>query len=413
MLKSYLKRISEVAKRGDAREESYYSSLEELLKIFADSINKKYIDITTLPRPTEAGNPDFRIWDGKQKIVGYIEAKKPTEKNLDYIEESEQLKRYLKTFPNLILTNFFEFRLFRNGELIAKVSVARPFILHQLKAIPPVENEKDFFDLLERFFSFSLPETYTAKSLAIELAKRTRFLKEQVITEELKEEEKKGKGFILGFYEAFQKYLIKGLTKDDFADLYSQTITYGLFAARTRSKDRFNRTLACNYIPETIGILRELFQFISLGKLPQQMEWIIDDISEVLATADVKQILHKFYHQGKGRDPIIHFYETFLTEYDPAEREKRGVYYTPLPVVSYIVRSLNIILKEQFQKDAGFASEGVTVLDPASGTLTFLAEATKLAVEEFTAKYGEGGKRDFIKDHILKNFYAFELMMAP
>jgi len=413
MLKSYLKRIFEVAKRGDAREETYYSSLEELLKIFADSIKKKQVYVTTLPKKTEAGNPDFRVWDGKQNITGYIEAKKPAEKNLDYIEETEQLKRYLKIFPNLILTNFFEFRLFRNGNLIANVSVARPFILHQLKAIPPVENEKDFFDLLERFFSFSLPKTYTAKSLAVELAKRTRFLKEDVIAEELKEEEKKGGGFILGFYEAFQKYLIKGLTKDDFADLYSQTITYGLFAARTRSKNGFNRKLAYDYIPETIGILRELFQFISLGKLSQQMEWTIDDISEVLATADVNQILHKFYYQGKGRDPIIHFYETFLTEYDPAEREKRGVYYTPLPVVSYIVRSLNIILKEQFQKDAGFASEGVTVLDPASGTLTFLAEATKLAVEEFTAKYGEGGKKDFIKDHILKNFYAFELMMAP
>ncbi len=413
MLKKYLKKLFEVAKRGDAREETYYSSLENFLKSFADSINKKQIHVTTLPRPTEAGNPDFRVWGGKQNIVGYIEAKKPTEKNLDYIEETEQLKRYLKTFPNLILTNFFEFRLYRNGELTDKVLIARPFIIHQLKTIPPVENEKGFFNLLNKFFTFSLPKTYTAKSLAIELAKRTRFLKEQVIIEELKEEEKKREGFILGFYSAFQKCLIRGLTKDDFADLYAQTITYGLFAARTRSQNGFNRKLAYDCIPETIGILRELFQFISWGKLPKQMEWIIDDISEVLATADVKQILHKFYHQGKGSDPIIHFYETFLSEYDPAEREKRGVYYTPLPVVSYIVRSLNIILKEQFQKDIGFADEGVTVLDPASGTLTFLTEATKLAVEEFTTKYGEGGRKDFIRDHILKNFYAFELMMAP
>jgi len=106
MLKSYLKRIFEVAKRGDAREETYYSSLEELLKIFADSIKKKQVYVTTLPKKTEAGNPDFRVWDGKQNITGYIEAKKPAEKNLDYIEETEQLKRYLKIFPNLILTNF-------------------------------------------------------------------------------------------------------------------------------------------------------------------------------------------------------------------------------------------------------------------------------------------------------------------
>jgi len=413
MLKSYFKRIFEVASKGDAREESYYSSLEELFKVFADSINKKHIHITTLPKKTEAGNPDFRIWDGKQNIVGYIEAKKPTEENLDYIEDTEQLKRYLKTFPNLILTNFFEFRLYRNGQLVDKVLIARPFVIHKLRTIPPIEKEEQFLNLLDQFFAFSLPKTYTAKSLAIELAKRTRFLKDQVIIEELKEEEEKGEGFILGFYEAFQRYLISGLTREDFADLYAQTITYGLFAARTRSKNGFNRKMAFDNIPRTIGILRDIFRYISLEDLPLQLEWIVDDISEVLAVADVNQILHKFYHEGKGSDPIIHFYETFLAEYDPKERERRGVYYTPEPVVSYIVRSLNIILKEHFGREDGFADNSVTVLDPASGTLTFLAEATKLAVEEFVAKYGEGGKQNLIKDHILRNFYAFELMMAP
>jgi predicted helicase len=143
------------------------------------------------------------------------------------------------------------------------------------------------------------------------------------------------------------------------------------------------------------------------------MEWIIDDISEVLAVTDVKNILHSYFHEGKGKDPIVHFYETFLIEYDPKTREKRGVYYTPEPVVSYIVRSLHTILKEQFGRSNGIADKSVTVLDPAAGTLTFLAEAAKLAVEEFVSKYGEGGKELLIREHILKNFYAFELMMAP
>jgi len=188
MLKSYLKRIFEVSKRGDAREESYYSCLEELLKSYADSINKKQIHVTTLPRKTYAGNPDFRVWDGKQSIVGYIEAKQPAEKNLLEIEHTEQLKRYLKTFPNLILTNFFEFRLYCDGHLIDKVQIARPYVIHKLGTIPPIEKEQEFYNLIERFFSFSLPKTFTAKTLAVELAKRTRFLKEQVIVEELKEE---------------------------------------------------------------------------------------------------------------------------------------------------------------------------------------------------------------------------------
>ena len=413
MLKSYLKRIAEVAKHEDATEESYYSCLTELLKSYAESINKKQIDVTPLPKRTEAGNPDFRIWDGKQHIVGYIEAKAPTTEYLDQIETTDQLKRYLHIFPNLILTNFFEFRLYRNGTLVDKVLIARPFILHKLKAIPTVERESEFFNLLEKYFSFSLPKVYDAKSLAVELAKRTRFLKDEVVAQELREEESTKKGFIFGFYEAFRTYLISGLSKEDFSDLYSQTITYGLFAARTRSENGFNRKLAYDNIPQTIGILRDVFEFISLGKLPQQMEWIIDDISEVLAVTDVNNILHKYFHDGKGKDPIIHFYETFLAEYDPKTREKRGVYYTPEPVVSYIVSSLHHILKEHFNRSDGFASQSVTVLDPAAGTLTFLAEAANLALNEFVAKYGEGGKENFIKEHILKNFYAFELMMAP
>ncbi len=413
MLKSYLKKISEVASQGDATEESYYSILEGLLKEYAESVGRGNIRITTLPKKTEAGNPDFRVWDGQQHIIGYIEAKGPTVEYLDQIETTEQLKRYLYTFPNLILTNFFEFRLYRKGTLVDKVLIGRPFIAHQLKAIPPIEKESEFLKLLEKFFSFSLPKVYNAKELAVELAKRTRFLKDEVIAQELKEEEKVRKGFILGFYDAFRKYLISDLSREDFADLYSQTVTYGLFASRTRSNNGFNRKLAYDNIPHTIGILRDIFRFISLEDLPQQMEWIIDDISEVLAVTDVKNVLHQYFHEGKGRDPIIHFYETFLSEYDPVTREKRGVYYTPEPVVSYIVRSLHRILKEEFEREDGFASTSVTVLDPAAGTLTFLAEASKLAVEECVSKYGEGTRELVVREHILRNFYAFELMMAP
>ena len=422
MLKSYLKNIFKVTTQGDAREESYYSALEKLLNDYSESVGKKKIHITTLPKKTEAGNPDFRIWDGKQHIIGYIEAKPPTTEYLDQVETTEQLKHYRNTFPNLLLTNFFEFRLYRNGSLIDSARIGRPFLMHKLKTVPPVENESEFFELLEKFFSFVLPKVYSAKTLAVVLADKTRFLRDQVVAQELnsragpvpaKKESRPQGSPLHGFYEAFKKYLISGLTKNDFADLYSQTITYGLFAARTRSENGFNRKLAYDNIPHTIGILRELFEFISLGDLPPQMEWIIDDIAEVLAVTDVRNILHKYFHEGKGKDPIVHFYETFLAVYDQKTREKRGVYYTPEPVVSYIVRSLHNILKKHFNKSDGFADESVTVLDPAAGTLTFLAEAAKLAVAEFVSKYGEGGKENFIKEHILKNFYGFELMMAP
>lgn len=411
MIKEYLKKIAETSIRGDAREESYYPHFSRFLENYSEETGKKNIQITTLPKKTEAGNPDFRVWDGKQKVVGYIEAKKPGE-YLDDIESSKQLKRYRSTFPNLILTDFYEYRLYRNGEPIDKVLIARPFIAKKLQTIPPVENEEKFISLLEKFFSFSLPKVFTAESLAMELAKRTRFLRDEVIIKELEEEEK-GKGKIYGFYSAFKQYLVSDLSQNDFADIYSQTITYGLFAARTRANGDFNRKIAYDLIPHTIGILRDVFSFISLGKLPLQMEVIIDDIAEVLYVADVKTILDEFYRKGKGEDPIVHFYETFLNIYDPTTREKRGVYYTPEPVVKYIVRSIHDLLKTHFNLQDGLASKELTLLDPAGGTLTFPAEAIKLAVEEFTKKYGEAGKIKLIKNQILKNFYAFELMMAP
>ncbi len=414
MIKTYLKNIYDIFVRGDATEESYYATLAGFLQDYSKQKIKKQLQITTLPKKTEAGNPDFRIWDGaSHNIIGYVEAKNPTIDYLEQIETTEQLKRYLKTFPNLILTNFFEFRLYRDGELIDKVFIGRSFTMHKLRTIPPVENEQDFLNLLEKFFSFSQPRLYDAESLARILADKTRFLRDEVITQELREEQEGKRRSIIGFYEAFKQYLISDLSKESFADLYSQTITYGLFAARTRSKNSFSRKLAYDNIPRTIGILRDIFRFISLEEPPKQMEWIIDDISEVLAVTDVNKILHDYFHAGKGKDPIIHFYETFLAEYDPETREKRGVYYTPEPVVSYIVRSLHRILETHFSRKDGFASEYVTVLDPAAGTLTFLAEASRLAVDEFTSKYGEGGKEHFIKEHILGNFYAFELMMAP
>jgi predicted helicase/uncharacterized protein YktA (UPF0223 family) len=413
LLNKYLKNLTETSKRGDAREESYYRHLDELVKQYAEIQNVKDVDVTILPKKTEAGNPDFRIWDGKNHITGYIEAKAPSVTNLDCIEVTEQLKRYLSTFPNVILTNFYEFRLYRDGQLIAQVMIGRPVIAQKLQITPPLENIEKFQGLFDLFFSFSLPKVQTAPSLAIELAKRTRFLRDEVISVEMEEDGGKGHKQIIGFYEAFKKYLIATLTEKQFADLYAQTITYGLFAAKTRADGEFNRKLAFYYIPHTIGILRDVFRYISLEEPPKSLQIIVDDIAEILNVADANKILHEYKSTGKGRDPIVHFYETFLATYDPEIRERRGVYYTPEPVVGYITRSIHSILKSHFDLVDGLASQDVKLLDPAGGTLTFPAEAIRLAADEFQQKYGEGGLHRWLKGHILTDFYAFELMMAP
>ncbi|MDZ7369716.1 MAG: N-6 DNA methylase [candidate division KSB1 bacterium] len=411
LLKSYLQAIADLTQRGDAREESYYPALKDLLESLAQSEGRA-IQVTVLPKKTEAGNPDFRVWDGSYQVIGYIEAKAPGSK-LDLVETSEQLLRYLHTFPNLILTDFYEFRLYHQGVLIERALLARPFIAQSLKTKPPIEQEVALKSLFRTFFSFTLPSALTPETLSVELARRTRFLRDQVILPELAGQIVQKQGDIYGFYDAFQKYLIAGLTEEQFTDLYAQTITYGLFAARTRAQNNFNRQMAYSLIPSTIGILRDVFQFISLGKPSPQMEVIVDDIAAVLNAADVQAILTQYYRQGKGDDPILHFYETFLAEYDPETRERRGVYYTPQPVVDYIVRAVHHLLQTRFQLTDGLADERVTLLDPAAGTLTFPAEAIRRAFEEFTGKYGDGAKETFLRKHILPHFYAFELLMAP
>ena len=408
---TYLNELTAIARQGDAREESFYPALADRLTETARATGKTHVHVTTLPKPTEGGNPDFRLWNGTDRIVGYVEAKKPTEERLDSIESSDQLKRYRDTFPNLILTNFLEFRLYRNGERVQAVSVGRPFVLNALGTTPPLENRAELAALLDRFLDFALPPTFTAESLAVELAKRTRLLRE-VIGEQF-ERERNAPGMLSGFFEAFQTYLIGSLTPEAFADLFAQTIAYGLFAARTRAGEGFNRRVAFDNIPHTIGVLRDLFRFISLDDLPAPLAWCVDDLAEVLCVADAPGILNHYYRKGKGGDPIVHFYETFLAQYDPDERERRGVYYTPEPVVGYIVRSLHGLLKTEFDQRDGLASDGVTLLDPAAGTMTFVARAAQQAVAEFEEKYGSGGRADFIRRHVLKNFYALELMMAP
>lgn len=404
----YLDAIAELTQRGDAREESYYPILKALLEKLAQELNQP-LQVTILPKKTEAGSPDFRIWDGTYRVIGYIEAKAPGT-NLDVVERSEQLQRYRATFPNLLLTDFYEFRLYRQGECLKQVRIGRWEIARRVGARPPTENIDPFRQLIAHFFGFVLPPLLTAEELARQLARRTRFLRDEVILPEIAQKQKA----LWGFYEAFQKYLVADLKEADFADLYAQTLTYGLFAARMRAQgDHFNRRLAHDLIPPTIGILRDIFRYISLGEPSPQMETLIDDIAAVLRAADVQAILQAYQAQGKGDDPILHFYETFLAEYDPGTRERRGVYYTPQAVVQYIVRGVHALLRARFGYTYGLADEGVTLLDPAAGTCTFLAEAIQVAFTEYTRLLGRGLKDTLLRRHILPHFFGFELLMAP
>ncbi len=407
VLIAYFKEIHKIYTSGDFREESFYSSLKRFIEECSELFQMQAeASVLVLPKKTEAGIPDFRI--GKNgEIVGYIEAKSP-DTNLREIEDSEQLKRYRNSLPNLILTNFLEFRLYRYGSLIDKVEVGRQFTLQIVKYPPVPEKLGLFYELLQQFFSFSTPKIQKSSDLSIELAKRTRFL-EHILQEELSREDEE----VTRYYKAFRQELIETLTKERFADLYAQTITYGLFAARMKVQNGFKRETAWKFIPEGLPLLKEIFYSMTGPHFPESLTWIVDDISQILEKADISSILREFKTTRWEEDPVIHFYETFLATYNPEERQRLGVYYTPLPVVSYIVRSIHELLKEKFGKSEGLATSDVTLLDPAAGTLTFIVQAIKEVKRELEEKKKEGLITSYIEEHILPHFHAFEILVAP
>ena len=272
ILNSYFAEIHKVYVAGRFREESFYSFLKTVVEQCSQFFpSESKAGVLVQPKRTEVGVPDFLIKrDGD--IVGYIEAKSPGA-NLDEAEKSEQLQRYRESLPNLILTNFLEFRLYRNGNVVDKAQVGRQATLLDLK-YPPVPEKLDLFlGLLEKFFSFSTPEIKTSSGLSIELAKKTRFL-ERILQEELSRENE----VVTRFYKAFQEELIETLTRERFADLYAQTITYGLFAARMRVQDGFDKDTAWRFIPESLPLLREIFYSFTGPHFPESLLWVVDDI---------------------------------------------------------------------------------------------------------------------------------------
>lgn len=406
MFKKYLNAVFEKHNTGEASERSYYSLLEELL----GSLQKDTQTIVEA-RKSRVGIPDFKVQTEKDLLIGYIEAK-DLGRDLNRLskEENTQIEKYRKEYPKLIVTNFIEFRLYESGEQVDSVILTQPVTLKI--GTPVLDNEGRIKGFFERFFSTTIQQVYSSKRLSELLAHKTQVLRGLIIEEiDLTDNEETETEKLL---DTFKKTLKPDMTPGIFADMYAQTITFGLFVARINSDHQdFSRYTAHSLIPQTIPLLRKVFWILSGQDVPQHIEWQVDEIAEILANTKIEKITEEFFSHGKGRDPIIHFYETFLAEYDSSQREGLGVYYTPQPVVSYITRSLHKILKKHFGKNEGFADTTVITLDPAAGTLTFPAEAITIAKHEFEASHGTGGWDSLVKTHILKNFYAFEILMAP
>ena len=397
----YLDRIFETERRGESREESFYPHLLDLFEWYGEERGRRDLAVTLIPRKTRECLLDFQVRRG-ERIAGYVEAKRPSA-NLDAVAESPQVRRYRETFPNLVLTNFRELRLYREGREVLRAHAGAL-----------AEGPERLLELLDLFVDFETPPSASTAALARQLALRTRLLAEgidQMLASGAAGAENRAES-LAGYFEAFSHYLLAGLTRREFADLYAQTLAYGLLAARWQTEGTFDRQAAAESIPASSGILREVFLNISLDDPPATIRWIVDEIVAVLAAAPVRRMLERT-RERRRRDPVLDFYQTFLQCYDPDLRRRRGVYYTPPELVSFVVRSVHRLLVTRLGRRDGLADPGVTLLDPAAGTLTFVVEAVRCAVEAVRAEVGGGGVPALLRDHVLRDFHAFEVMMAP
>ncbi|MGI8670880.1 MAG: N-6 DNA methylase, partial [Aridibacter sp.] len=409
---TYLREIEKAFQSQLATEHTY----RPFLQTFVESFGK---DITAINEPKRRtfGAPDYVI--RKREIpLGYIEAK-DVGKDLDKLDkrEKEQLKKYLDSLNNVIYTNYLDFRWYVRGEVVQTITLAEFDKDGNLQ--PKADAEIQLTNLFREFLTKEVPTVATPKELAKRMASITKLIR-QTIEKALTDEENSKENNLHEQFESFQKTLLPNLTEPEFADLYSQTIAYGLFTARCfDTKPPFTRKEAAYLIPKTNPFLKQTFDRIGGINLDERIVWAVDDLAELLNRTDISAILQDFGKRTRQEDPVVHFYETFLAEYDPKMREARGVYYTPEPVVSYIVRSVDKVLQNDFGLPKGLADSSkledgthkVLILDPATGTGTFLYNVIK----NIAARYekNKGMWDGYVSEHLLPRIFGFELLVAP
>lgn len=439
----YIKQINEQFGTGIAHEHSYRPMLQQLLSEMLPTFV-----VTNEPARIECGAPDFIISSSKTNTpVFYVEAKDIDDRDLDGRKENkEQFTRYKKSLDHIIFTDYLDFHLYENGEWVKNVRLAE---VQGDNIVLCKEDLEDFIALVNHIASTKPSKITSAKRLAIQMAAKARILASTInnafcLAEEDSKSAEKNKQ-LQGQLDAFRKVLINDLTPQGFADIYAQTVAYGMFAARLHDNtpDNFSRQEAANLIPKTNPFLRNIFQQIAGYDLDERIAWIVDDLINVFLATDVQKVMKNYSQKGIHRDPMIHFYEDFLKAYNPSLRKLKGVWYTPQPVVQFIVRAVDEILQRDFELSEGLADYSkfvhevvneqyekgekkfkgksssptikqemhrVQILDPATGTGTFLAEVVNQIFDKFNGM--QGMWQGYVNDHLLPRLHGFELLMA-
>ena len=399
---AYVNEISSMYGSGVATEHSYRSTLEGLLKAFDESVQ-----VINEPRHLDFGAPDMVLQLAGQPI-GYVECK-DVRVALDAVENSPQLKRYRNACDNLILTNYREFRWYRGGESTGQsIAVAR---LTASGLSPQRGQYNGLSSLLERFQRRSPADITSPEELARVMADLTREIAE-LINETLNTPDRPS--FLHKHKHDLEVELLPTLDNGEFADMYAQTLAYALFAARMELQHLPARdfTLARAFadMPRTNRFLHREFGQI-FQDLEREVKWAVEQLTTRLANTQIAEVMRDFRGGTRQRDAIVHFYEDFLATHDPVLREQRGVYFTPEPVVGYIVRSVDSLLRSHFGRRDGLASSDVHILDPATGTGSFLLAVVEQIHE--TMRGQRGIWPDYVRRQLLPRLHGFELLMAP
>ncbi len=438
---TYIRSISDKFSHKETSEMGYRTDFENLLETIFPKEQKYHIHHDA---KSVAGNkPDFVVLKNGVPVL-YIE-NKDIGIDLNKIEKGSQIERYFG-YDNLILTDQVEFRFYRNGQSYGEPIQIATYDKTNRIIYPIPEN----FSVLEKTildFSLSHKEPIKrGKHLAQIMGGKAQRIRDNVRGMLTSDSEKYGE--LLNIKKVVTENLVSSLSDEDFADMYAQTLVYGLFAARYNDKtnDTFSRAEARDLVPKTNPFLHSFFDHIAGASFPDRLRFIVDELCEVFTHADVEKILHDFYGKEKDdKDPIIHFYEDFLKEYDAKKKMEMGVFYTPRPVVQFIVRAVDELLKKEFGLSKGLADtekikikrqeiyqaqklnkteskkdgtlvevekeyHKVQILDVATGTGTFLNEVIAHIHKSFAGQ--EGRWESYVKENLLPRLHGFELMMA-
>ncbi len=410
-LYEYIESIKNIS--TDDKEHTYRSALEKLLNDTKNLINKN-IRIKHEPNNDKngAGAPDFLI-SFDDLIVGYIENKRVND-NLDNVIKSEQIIKYLTLSDNIIVTDYLKFCLIdKNANIIQEVRLCE---LSELKQIKKINIDEDrFLELFNIFFSREPKNINNSLEFAKALAMRTRILKDYL-------EEKEDNSQINELYNIFKNTIYSQIKFDEFCDNFAQTLTYSLFLAKLNSDSKIDLYNVSKFIPKSFSLIRAISRFLSnLEDLNKEdligIKWLLEEILNIISHINVESIIEELNKYSNNnileKDPYIHFYETFLSKYNPDIRDRRGVYYTPNSVVNFIINSIDIVLKRDFDKANGLGdsinkNSNIILLDFATGTGTFLDESFRKALS-----YYDKSSTKFNPKELINKFFGFEFLIAP